>query len=336
MRAVGIQGSRGPATSLFFEKVPTPVPKKDEVLVRVKAFGLNRMDISQREGRYPVPPQAPPILGVEFSGVVHQVRDIGVQDDENCWEVGDEVFGLVYGGAYAEYVAVSRHMLISKPSNWSWELAAAIPETWMTATQALFNIAHIRPGDRVLWHAGASTISIAGIQLSIAAGASEVYASVGTDEKVQFTQKLGARQSFNYHTSDWATGILEATDQAGVDVIIDFIGKDYFTKNLDVAAKDGRIVILGMMSGSTISGPMEIAPILRKRITISGSTLRGRDLECQISVKEAMVKRALPGIANGQIQVPIERVFSWKDVSLAHQLMEANTSKGKIVCTIEW
>jgi NADPH2:quinone reductase len=103
----GIQGSRGPATSLFFEKVPTPVPKKDEVLVRVKAFGLNRMDISQREGRYPVPPQAPPILGVEFSGVVHQVRDIGVQDDENCWEVGDEVFGLVYGGMHNTTATVS-------------------------------------------------------------------------------------------------------------------------------------------------------------------------------------------------------------------------------------
>ncbi|KAE8420781.1 quinone oxidoreductase [Aspergillus pseudocaelatus] len=335
MRAVGIQGSKGPATSLFIEEVPTPAPKRNEVLVRVKAFGLNRMDISQREGRYPVPPQAPPILGVEFSGVIHQIGDID-DNDQDLWEVGDEVFGLVYGGAYAEYVAVSRHMLIRKPSDWSWELAAAIPETWMTATQALFDIAHIQPGDRVLWHAGASTVSIAGIQLSIAAGASEVYASVGTDEKVQFTQKLGARRSFNYRTSDWVTGIREATDQAGVDIIIDFIGKDYFTKNLDVAAKDGRVVILGMMSGSTIPGPMEIAPILRKRITISGSTLRGRDLKYQISVKEEMVKRALPGIASRQIQVPIERVFSWKDVSLAHQLMETNSSKGKIVCTIEW
>lgn len=206
----------------------------------------------------------------------------------------------------------------------------------MTATLALFNIAHIQPGDRVLWHAGASTVSISGIQLSIAAGASEVYASVGTDEKVQFTQKLGARRSFNYRTSDWVTGIRDATDQAGVDIIIDFIGKDYFTKNLDVAAKDGRVVILGMMSGSTIPGPMKISPILRKRIAISGSTLRGRYLKYQISVKEEMVKRALPGITSGQIQVPIERVFSWKDVSLAHQLMEANISKGKIVCTIEW
>jgi NADPH:quinone reductase-like Zn-dependent oxidoreductase len=178
-------------------------------------------------------------------------------------------------------------------------------------------------------------VSLAGIQLSIAAGASAVYATVGSDEKVKFTQGLGATKSFNYRTSDWSDGIKEITSNGGVNVIIDFVGKDYFSKNLDVAAKDSRIVMLGMMSGSVLPGPLDIASILRKRITISGSTLRGRDLEYQISVKKEMVKKALPGIKSGDIQVPIERVFSWKDVIQAHQLMEANTSKGKIVCLVD-
>ena len=189
----------------------------------------------------------------------------------------------------------------------------------------------VQPGDKVLWHAGASSVSLAGIQLSIAAGASAVYTTVGTDEKVNFTQSLGATKSFNYRTSDWCNGVNEATNQQGIDVIIDFVGKDYFTKNLDVAGKDSRIIILGMMSGSTLPGPLEIAPILRKRITISGSSLRGRGLEYQIGVKNEMVKRALPGIVSGDIQVPIECVFSWQDVAQAHQLMEADTTKGKIV-----
>lgn len=210
-----------------------------------------------------------------------------------------------------------------------------IGQTWITATQALFSVAHFNPGDKVLWHAGASSVSIAGIQLSINAGASAVYTTVGSDEKVQFTEGLGATKSFNYRTSDWRKGISNDTNQAGVDVVIDFVGKEYFTKNLDVASKDGRVVILGMMSGSTLSDPLEIAPILRKRITISGSTLRGRSLEYQIGVKEEMVKRALSGITKGELKVPIERVFSWKDVVQAHELMEANTSKGKIICLVD-
>ncbi|CAG8147128.1 unnamed protein product [Penicillium olsonii] len=325
-------GSKGPATSLFIEEVPKPILEQDEVLVKVKAFGLNRMDITQREGLYPVPPQAGPILGVEFSGTV---SEIGGTTDPGDWRVDDEVFGLAYGGAYAEYVRVSRHMLIKKPADWSWELAAAIPETWITATQALHSVAKFQPGEKVLWHAGASSVSLAGIQLAVAAGASAVYTTVGADEKVEFTQSIGATKSFNYRTSDWLESVKEATDNGGVDVIIDFVGKDYFTKNLDLAAEDARIVILGMMSGSTLPGPMEIAPILRKRITISGSTLRGRDLRYQIGVKERMVKTALPGIESGKLQVSIERVFSWKNVSEAHQLLEANTSKGKIVCLVD-
>lgn len=186
----------------------------------------------------------------------------------------------------------------------------------------------------MLWHAGASSVSIAGIQLSLAAGASAVYTTVGTDEKVEFTQSLGATKSFNYRAGDWQQAF-EETNKSGANVIIDFVGKDYWTKNLDAASNDSRIIILGMLSGSTVPGPLNIAPILRKRITISGSTLRGRSLEYQVGIKEEMMKRALPGIKSRNFQVPIERVFSWKDVTQAHQLMEASKSKGKIVCLVD-
>lgn len=158
---------------------------------------------------------------------------------------------------------------------------------------------------------------------------------MGSDDKVKFTEEIGATKSFNYRTCDWSVAINEATDNAGVDVIIDFVGKDYFSQNLNVAAKDSRIVILGLMSGSTLPGPLEIAPILRKRITITGSTLRGRDLDYQTKVKKLMVEKVLPNISSGKFRVPIERVFSWKDVIQAHQLMEANVSKGKIICMVD-
>ncbi|KAJ5772724.1 hypothetical protein N7520_003253 [Penicillium odoratum] len=332
MRAVGIQGSKGPATSLFIEEVATPSPGEDEVLVQIKAFGLNRMDISQREGRYPVPPHAGPILGVEFSGVIAR---IGETADSGGWAIGDEVFGLAYGGAYAEYIRVSKDMIIAKPPGWSWELAAAIPETWMTATQAIHRVAHIQPGDKVFWHAGASSVSIAGIQLSIAAGESAVYTTVGTEKKKEFTKTLGAKQSYNYHTEDWCRGIKEATKEAGANIIVDFIGKDYFTSNIEVAAKDGHIVSLGMLSGTELTEQLNIAPILRKRLNISGSTLRGRDLKYQAGLIKEMAEKVIPGIEDGRFNVTIERVFSWKDVIKAHQIMESNTSKGKIVCLVD-
>ncbi|KOC14595.1 hypothetical protein AFLA70_521g000711, partial [Aspergillus flavus AF70] len=327
-----IRNNKGPATALYIDdQAVKPSPGNGEVLVQVKAFGLNRMDIAQREGRYPVPPQAGPVLGVEFSGIVDELGD-GC-DPETC-KIGDEVFGLVYGGAYAEYVRVSQRMVIPKPAEWSWEFAAAIPETWMTATQTLHEVAKIQPGNSILWHAGASAVSIAGIQMSVAAGASAVYATVGTDEKVVFTQSIGAAESFNYRTQDWSSGIKAATGHRGVDIIVDFVGKDYLGKNLNTVAKDGRIVVLALMSGSVVSESVDIAPILRKRATISGSNLRGRDLDYQVKIKEELVNWVIPRMRKGEFQVPIESVFSFTEVVEAHQLMESNATKGKIICTI--
>ncbi|KAK5275265.1 hypothetical protein LTR40_013327, partial [Exophiala xenobiotica] len=171
MRAVDIKGGKGGIDSMYInDEIPKPVPKGSQALVKVRYFGLNRMDLLQREGLYPLPPQAGPIMGVEFSGVIESFGS----EPEAGFNVGDEVFGLAYGGAYAEYIAVSTHMLIHKPKELSWEEAAGIPETWITATQALYLVGEFKPGMSVMWHAGASSVSIAGIQLAKADGASAV------------------------------------------------------------------------------------------------------------------------------------------------------------------
>lgn len=235
MRAVDIHGGKGPISALFInESTPKPTATGSQAIVKIKAFGLNRMDLLQREGLYPLPPQASTILGVEFSGTIESFG----KEAERGFQVGDEVFGLAYGGAYAEYIAVSTHMLIHKPKELSWVQAAGIPETWITASQALYLIGEFTPGKSVLWHAGASSVSIAGIQLAKADGASAVYVTASSQDKIDFTKTLGATEGFNYKTGDWAQEILKYTDGKGVDLIVDFIGAGYFDQNLEAAARD--------------------------------------------------------------------------------------------------
>ncbi|KAI0182901.1 zinc-binding dehydrogenase [Xylaria flabelliformis] len=338
MKAVDIKNGKGPASSLFInEATPKPTPKEGEVLVRVKAFGLNRMDLLQREGFYPLPPQAPSTLGVEFSGVIESFgpplsSPSSSTKDEKLQE-GDAVFGLAYGGAYAEYIAVDIRMLLRKPDFLSWETAAGIPETFMTATQALHFVGDFAKGKSVLWHAGASGVSIAGIQLSLDSGASAVYATAGTDEKCRFIEsELGATKAFNYKTEDWAKGILEATGGKGVDLIVDFVGASYFQKNMVAAAKDSRWVMLGLMGGSKLEG-VDIGMLLFKRIRVEGSTLRSRDPDYQGRLKDRLAEY-LPDFESGKLKVRIDSVFAMEDVIKAHELMEKNVTTGKIICTV--
>ncbi|KAI2640031.1 zinc-binding alcohol dehydrogenase domain-containing protein 2 [Xylaria nigripes] len=331
MKAVDIKGGKGPATSLFInETVPKPTPKQGEVLVHVKAFGLNRMDLLQREGHYPVPPQAPATLGVEFSGTV---ASLGPEPHHRPLREGDAVFGLAYGGAYAEYIAVDSRTLLRKPDALSWEEAAGIPETYMTATQALHLVGEFAAGKTVLWHAGASGVSIAGIQLSREAGASAVFATAGSDEKCRFVEsELGVTKAFNYRTEDWAAGILEATGGKGVDLIVDYVGAAYFDKNLTVAARDARWVMLSMLGGSVLQGA-DIRMLLYKRIRLEGSTLRSRDLDYQSKLTDKLAGY-IPLFESGKLKVKIDSVFPMADIAKAHELMEKNNTTGKIICTV--
>ncbi|CEJ94679.1 Putative Quinone oxidoreductase PIG3 [[Torrubiella] hemipterigena] len=330
MRAVDIKGGTGERDALFINaETPKPVPTDGQALVKIKAFGINRMDIIQRRGFYPLPPQAPKTLGVEFSGVI---ESFGPGDHEP-FKLGDEVLGLAYGGAYAEYIQVSSKMLIHKPKNLSFEQCAAVPEAWITATQALHLVLEFAKGKSILWHAGASGVSIAGIQLSKLAGASEIYATAGTDAKCEFvTSKIGATAAFNYKTQDWAAEIKEKTGGKGVDYIVDFVGGTYFQKNLDVAARDCRIVMLGTLGGAQVPDA-NIGPILYKRIRIEGSTLRSRDEDYQGKLRDRL-EQYLPEFESGKLQIIVDTVLPWEQIQEAHKYMEDAKNSGKIVCTI--
>ncbi|KAF5864444.1 hypothetical protein ETB97_007783 [Aspergillus alliaceus] len=331
MRAIGVKGGKGSADALFIDEIMVPEPRQTQALVKIKAFGLNRMDILQREGKYPVPPQAPSTMGVEFSGKIEKLG----QNPENGFKVGDEVFGLAYGGAYAEYITVSTYMLIHKPAELSWEEAAGIPETWITATQALYLIGGYESGNSVLWHAGASSVSIAGIQLAKSDGASAVFVTVGSQEKIDFcTRKLGVTAGYNYKTQDWASELIKATNGRGVDVVVDFVGATHFQGNLNVAAQDARIVQLGQMSGSILPAGIDISSILRKRVRFEGSTLRSRDVGYQKKLRDLLVEHALPKFRDGTFIVFIERILPFENIADAHRLLESNSTKGKVICTI--
>ncbi|KAF2158062.1 NADPH2:quinone reductase [Myriangium duriaei CBS 260.36] len=334
MKAVDVKEGKGPATSMFINSdTPKPKPTSAQALVRVRAFGLNRMDLMQREGLYPLPPQAPKTMGVEFSGVIESLSP----GAERGFKVGDAVFGLAYGGAYAEYIAVSTHMLVHKPDELSWEECAGAPETWITALQAMYLIGEYKQGKTILWHAGASSVSIAGIQLSKGDGATKVFATARSDDKVKFcVEELGADKAFNTETQDWAEEVLKATDGKGADVIIDFVGGPYFGNNLKAAARDGRIVSLATLGGPKIQGDADLGNFFRKRLRYEGSSLRSRDEDYQGRLRDQMVEHALPKFKDGSFKIHIEKVFDWSDIVEAHKLMESNKTKGKLICTIKW
>ena len=224
-------------------------------------------------------------------------------------------------------------MLLHKPPHLSFEHAAGIPETWFTATQALRLVGALEKGQSVLWHAGASGVSIAGIQLSRQSGAAKIYATAGSKEKCDFiVDQLGATAAFNYRDQDWSKEILELTGGKGVDVVVDFVGANYFQKNLEVTARDGRIVSLGMMSGFRLQD-VDLRPLLYKRIRIEGSTLRSRDEDYQGRLRD-ILETYLPLFDTGELKIFVDKVVPWQDIQKAHELLEGNGTKGKVICTI--
>jgi len=294
------------------------------------------MDISQRNGKYPLPPNVPKTLGVEFSGIIEELGPEKGYEVED-YKIGDEVFGLAYGGAYAEYILVSKHMLIRKPAELSHEEAAGIPEVWLTASQALYTIAEFTPGKSILWHVGASGVSIAGIQLSHEAGASAVYATVRQDPKGAWLEsELKINKAFNSDDSSWPEQVLEATGGKGVDVVIDYIGGPALMGNLTALTQEGRIVCLAALGGSKIPDGADLMKFLRKRARMEASGLRSRDAVYQGKLRNQLVEHALPRFKDGRYKVHVEEVFPWEKIVAAHQLLESNTTKGKIICTIAW
>lgn len=199
----------------------------------------------------------------------------------------------------------------------------------------MYLIGEFSPGKSILWHAGASSVSISGIQLARADGASKIYVTAGSQEKIDFCVKeLGVTAGFNYKTQDWAKEVLEATDGKGVDIIVDFVGQGYFQGNLTAAARDGRIVLLGFLGGTKLAADVDLGPLLFKRLRYEGSTLRSRDEEYQRELRDILTENALPKFKDGSYKIFVERVYPWEEVVDAHKLMESNQAKGKIICTI--
>ncbi|KAF7364708.1 Quinone oxidoreductase PIG3 [Mycena venus] len=334
MRAVLIKNTFGDASSLYIGDAPTPVPGADEVLVKVIAFGLNRMDILQRQGQYPPPAGASTILGVEFSGTVAVVGSSVTQ-----WKVGDEVLGLTGGGAYAEYLVVLGTHLMRKPAHLSWAQAASIPENFLTAFQTLFLCSDLKPGEDVLIHAAASGVGLAAIQLARFHGARTVTGTASSTEKLDMILNMdnGATHAVNYRTADFSDTVKQATDGKGVDVIIDLVGQSHWAKNIESLAVDGRMIVVGVVSGNVVPS-VDLLPILGKRLHIQGSSLRSQKATYQANLISRFEKQFLPLITgdegSGPIKTSIHKIFPWGEIQAAHLEMEANTNSGKIIAEI--
>lgn len=326
MKAIITDKSGGPEV-LKMGDITRPVPGQDELLVQVKAAGINRADILQREGKYPVPPGSSEILGLEISGIV-------VEKGADCrhWEIGQKIFGLLSSGGYAEYAIIHRDMAMSIPGQLSFEEAAAVPEAFLTAYQSMVWIGRLAQNEAILIHAGASGVGTASIQLGREIGA-DVIATAGSDEKVKFCIKLGAHHAINYKASSFAEQVLIETRGNGVNLILDFIGEAYWKNNLAALATDGRLVILATMGGALIPN-FDLRLLMKKRLSISGSTLRNRDLSYKIKLTQAFAEFAVPRFSGNRLRAVVDTVFPWEKVSEAHRHMEANKNMGKIVLAI--
>lgn len=326
MKAIVVR-QPGASDQLEVGEVAKPQANSDELLVRVKATALNRADILQREGRYPAPKGASPILGLEMAGVVEFVG-------ANCngWHTGDRVCALLPGGGYAQYATIPAKMAIPIPDNLSFEDAAAIPEVFLTAYQALHWIGKVRPEEYVLIHAGASGVGTAAIQLVKAAGAIPIV-TAGSARKLDFCLKLGAKVAINYKDGEFSTHVLEATNNKGVDLILDFIGAAYWEQNMTCLAMDGRMVLLATMGGAAVD-ELNLGQILRKRVQVQGTTLRSRTPEYKVELTRDFVKNVLPGFEDGRFKPIVDSNFDFDNAGEAHNHMEANKNIGKIILLV--
>jgi NADPH:quinone reductase len=304
---------------------PVPHPAGGEVLVRVEAAGVNRPDVMQRLGKYPPPPGASDIPGLEIAGTV-----IGIGSDGR-WHAGDRVCALVAGGGYAEYCVAPAVQCLPIPAGLDAVSAAAIPETCFTVWTNLFQRGALRAGQRVLIHGGTSGIGTTAIQLARAFDA-VVYATAGSQDKADACVRLGAARGINYRSEDFVEVIRRETSGAGVDVILDIVGGDYFPRNLECLALEGRLVQIGVIAGA--QSTLDLRRVLQRRLTITGSTLRARSVEEKGSLARDVEANVWPLLAAGRVKPVIDRTFALTDAADAHRRMESSEHIGKIVLTV--
>ncbi|MFD1745416.1 NAD(P)H-quinone oxidoreductase [Rhizobium helianthi] len=313
---------------MTFATGPVPLPKQGEILVEVEAAGVNRPDVAQRQGNYPAPKDASPILGLEVAGRVVAVGE-GVTD----FAIGDEVCGLANGGGYAQYCILPAGQALSFPKGYDAVKAAAVPETFFTVWANLFQMAVLTEGESVLIHGGTSGIGTTAIQLAKAFGAT-VYATAGSAEKCAACESLGATRAINYKTEDFAAVIKELTGGKGVDVVLDMIGAAYFEKNLSALAKDGCLSIIAFLGGN-IAEKVDLRPIMVKRLTVTGSTMRPRTADEKRAIRDELMSHVWPLLADGTVSPVIHSVLPFDQVVDAHRLMETSSHIGKIVLKVK-
>lgn len=316
----------GEAEKLYLGNFPKPKVADEEILVEMKAAGLNRADILQRMGKYPPPQGASNVLGLEISGIVVEKGSKVFK-----WNIGDKVFGLIPGGGYAQYAVIHEDMAMKIPDSLTFEQAAAIPEAFLTAFQAIVWLAELKPAEFILIHAGASGVGTAAIQISRELGAKIIITA--SAEKHFICKELGAEVLIDYKTQIFRDIVMRTTNNYGVDVIIDFIGGNYFKDNIDSLTRDGRLILLATLSGGKVSD-FDVRQILLKRLKIIGTTLRLRSIDYQIKLTKDFKEFALEKIASGRIKPVIDKIYDWKDIIEAHKRMEENKNIGKIVMRI--
>ncbi|GAA2150270.1 NAD(P)H-quinone oxidoreductase [Kitasatospora kazusensis] len=325
MYAMTIPEPGGPE-ALKWTEVPDPVAGEGEVLVEVVATAVNRADLLQRQGHYSPPPGASPYPGLECSG-----RIVALGAGVSGWAVGDEVCALLSGGGYAERVAVPVGQLLPVPKGLSLVEAAALPEVAATVWSNVFMVAHLRPTETVLLHGGASGIGTMAIQLAKAVGA-KVLVTAGSAEKLARCRELGADVGINYREQDFVEAVREATDGAGVDVILDIMGAKYLQRNVDALAVNGRVVIIGLQGG--VKGELDLGTMLRKRAAVVATNLRGRPLAEKAAIVAAVREHIWPLIESGVVKPVVDRVLPLTEAGAGHRVLEVGEQVGKVVLQV--
>ena len=325
MKAIEIT-KPGDADVLMATSRPVPTPKNSEVLIKVRAAGVNRPDVMQRAGLYPPPKGASDIPGLEVSGTI-----VAAGNAVTGLQVNQSVCALVAGGGYAEYVTAPATQCLPIPNGLSIVEAASLPETYFTVWSNVFDRARLTEGETILVHGGSSGIGTTAIQLCSALGF-DVLTTAGTEEKCQICEELGAKKSINYRTEEFSTSVKSITNQKGVDVILDMVAGDYLQRNLECLADDGRLVIIAFLGG--VKATINMTDILRRRLTVTGSTLRPRSEEFKQKIAVNLLKYVWPLFESKQIKPIINRSFALEDAAQAHRLMESSVHIGKIVLEV--
>ncbi len=323
MKVIEIAQSGGPEVLRLSER-PLPKPKPDEVVIKVRAAGVNRPDIMQRLGLYPPPVGASDIPGLEVSGTI-----AAIGNQVQAWSVGDTVCALVTGGGYAEYCVAAEPLCLPIPKSLNLIQAAALPEACFTLWANLFEKGKLGAGESVLIHGGTSGIGTMAIQLAKALRRAEIYTTCGSDKKCQFCKQLGAKEAINYQTEDFAPRILDLTQGQGVDVILDIVGASYLPSHLKILAKNGRLVIIALQGG--LKSEINLLPILTKHLTLTGSTLRPRSVSEKAAIASSLKRRVWPLLEKGKIAPIIHATFPLEKAADAHKLMEKSEHIGKIL-----